>query len=233
MKEWYNNTKANWKELLSDKKFLVKYLFNFLVCYSVYMLLVQFLVWNRLRPGVVLDDPIQHLFEPYDFSFPTFMLTYLCIILYVGYLVSRPRDFYYGVRAFTAVFVARAAFIYLVPLTPPTQAIVLKDPFLDSIIWGNILITNDLFFSGHVADICIFIYLSRSDLLRYFMMACAVVVGIMLVWQHVHYTADVIASPFFAYVAYTVFAKEYIRDTVSPTFKESQQLFSPFLSRKG
>lgn len=189
------------------------------------MLLVQFLVWNRLRPGVVLDDPIQHLFEPYDFSFPTFFLTYLCIILFLGYLASRPRDFYYGVRAFTAVFVVRAAFIYLVPLTPPTHAIVLKDPFLDSLIWGNIVITNDLFFSGHVADICIFIFLCRNDSLRYFMMVCAVVVGLMLVWQHVHYTADVIASPFFAYVCYILFAKEYIEETERPPLQEVAAVF--------
>src|SRR5688500_16933184 len=124
MKEWYYSAKSNWGELLSDRKFLIKYLLNFIVCYSVYMLLVKFLVWNRMRPGVVLDDSIQHFFAPYDFSIPTFTLTYLCIIFFVLYLISRPRDFYYGARAFTAVFVARAAFIYLIPLTPPLQAIV-------------------------------------------------------------------------------------------------------------
>ena len=222
MKDWYNNVITNWKELMSDRKFFMKFVFNFIVCYSIYMLGVRFLVWNRNRPGVVLDDPIQLLFTPFDFSFPTFLFTYVCIVSFLIYIAARPRDFYYGVRVFTSVFVARIGFIYLVPLATPSGAILLRDPFLDSAIWGNLPISNDLFFSGHVADICVFIFLCRSNSLRLFMTACAITVGVMVIWQHVHYTADVIAAPFFAYAFYSIFAKAYIQEESFAGFSPAQ-----------
>ena len=222
MKVWYHNLKVNWKEVFSDRKFLVKFILNLVLCYSIYMLGVQFLVLNRTRPGVVLDDPIQRLFTPYNFSSPIFLLTYACIVIFVIYVIVRPHDFYYGARAFTAVFVVRVAFIYLVPLTPPPNSILLKDPFLDSVIWGNMSISNDLFFSGHVADICTFIFLCRSSHLRNFMIGCVVAVAIMVVWQYVHYTADVIAAPFFSYGAYVLFAKRHIQESSVPDFSSVQ-----------
>jgi hypothetical protein len=225
MKEWYSTMTDNWKELVSDRKFFIKYVLNFIVCYSLYMLLVQFLLWNRQRPGVVLDDPIQHLFTPFDFSFPTFLLTYICIVSTIIYLIGRPKEFYYGGRVFTAVFVIRVAFIYLVPLAPPPETILLKDPFLDEVIWGNVPITNDLFFSGHVADICVFVLVVRNRFLQYFMIACAFAVGLMVVWQHVHYTADVVAAPFFAYACYVAFAKGRVTTEETQSFS-AQKLFT-------
>jgi hypothetical protein len=230
MKDWYANMIDNWKELLNDRKFFIKYVLNFVVCYSIYMLGVRFLLWNRLRPGVVLDDPIQHLFTPLDFSFPTFLLTYVSIVSFIIYLIGRPREFYFGARAFTAAFVLRVGFIYLVPLSTPPQTILLKDPFLDAFIWGNVPITNDLFYSGHVADICIFIFLCRNMVLRYFLIACAAAVGLMVVWQHVHYTADVIASPFFAYACYTVFAKGKVTAPSASGVSATERFLSMFTS---
>ena len=39
----------------------------------------------------------------------------------------------------------------------------------------------------------------------------AVLLAVMLVWQQVHYTADVLGAPFFAYVSYVLFAKKGIQ----------------------
>ena len=86
--------------------------------------------------------------------------------------------------------------------------IVLNDPVLDWIVGNNHEIFNDLFFSGHVSDVCIFIFCCRYNPLRYFMMCSVVLVAVILVWQQVHYTADVCGAPFFAYASYVVFAKK-------------------------
>lgn len=234
MQQWYNNLRTNWAEIIGNKKFLFVFIVNFVLCYLIYMALVQFLLWNRTRPGAVLDDPIQQLFIPLDLSLPTFFLTYTCIIGIIIHLLAHPRVLHYGFRAFTAVFILRTFFIYLVPLAPPPQTILLKDPFLDSLIWGNVAITNDLFFSGHVADICVFVFLSRSNWLRYFLIVCAVAVGVMVVWQHVHYTADVVAAPFFSYTSYRLFAKPYIKEDSVAGFSPvqlSEKLRTIFVSR--
>ena len=208
MIKWYNLFKQNWWAALEDKFYGLKFLINLVACYGVYMYVTHLLVVNRFREGAVLSDPIQQLFKPVDLSIPIFVITYVCIVGYIIYIIPRPRDFYFAARAFLVVFLLRFSFILLVPLAPAKDMVVLNDPILDWIVGNNHEIYNDLFFSGHVADISIFFLCNRSKWLRGFMGCCAVTVGLLLVWQHVHYTADVVAAPFFAYASYVVFAKK-------------------------
>jgi len=208
MKQWYTLFRENWRNALAEKYYAFKFFINLIVCYTIYIYVTHLLVANRFREGVVLCDPIQQLFTPVDLSLPIFALTYLSILAFIFYIIPRPRDFYFAVRAFLVVFLFRFSFIYLIPLSPPKTIIVLNDPVLDWIVGNNHEIFNDLFFSGHVADICIFIFCCRYNPLKYFLFASAVLVAIMLVWQQVHYTADVLGAPFFAYASYVLFAKK-------------------------
>lgn len=215
MMRWVSTFKRNWWSVLDEKYFGFKWLLNLIVCYSLYMYFTNLLVQNRFREGVILCDPIQRLFTPVDLSMHIFVLTYICIVAYVLYVIPRPREFYYAVRSFLAVFIMRFSFIYMVPLSPPKTMIALTDPVLNWIVGNNNEILNDLFFSGHISDLCIFIFCVRYAPLRYFMVVCAIAVGVMLVWQQVHYTADVIGAPFFAYTCYRVFSKKGIEDAVA------------------
>ena len=208
MKQWYSLFKKNWSNALNEKYYAIKFFINLIAVYSIYIYVTHLLVVNRFREGVVLLDPIQKLFTPVDLSLPIFILTYTCIVSFLLYIIPRPRDFYFAARAFLVVFLLRFSFIYLIPLSPPKTMIVLNDPVLDWIVGNNHEIFNDLFFSGHVSDVCIFIFCCRYNPLRYFMMCSVVLVAVMLVWQQVHYTADVCGAPFFAYASYVVFAKK-------------------------
>lgn len=211
---WLQTFKRNWWQLLDEKYFGFKWLFNLVVCYALYMYFTNKLVENRFRPGVILTDPIQRLFTPIDLSMHIFVLTYVCIVAYVLYILPRPREFYYAVRSFLAVFILRFSFIYMVPLSPPETVIPLTDPVLNWIVGNNNEIMNDLFFSGHISDLCIFIFCVRYNPLRYFMIVCAILCAVLLVWQQVHYTADVVAAPFFAYTSYRMFSKKGIEQAV-------------------
>ncbi len=208
MKKWYGLFIKNWSDALNEKYYVIKFFANLIFCYALYIYVTHLLVRNRFREGVVLSDPIQEFFTPVDFSLPIFVLTYVCIAAFIIYVVPRPRDFYFAARAFLVVFLLRFSFILLIPLSPPDTMIVLNDPVLDWIVGNNNSIYNDLFFSGHVADVCIFIFCCRYNPLKYFMIVSAILVAVMLVWQQVHYTADVLGAPFFAYVSYAVFAKK-------------------------
>lgn len=210
MKNWYQLLIKNWNEALSEKYYVLKYIVNLIVCYWLYIHYTKLLVANRFTPGVVLNDRIQQCFEPVDFSWAIFVLTYTCIVAFIIYIIPRPRHFYFTARAFLVVFLLRFAFIHLIPLNPPADMIFLNDPVLNWIVNNN-EITNDLFFSGHVADISIFVLCCRTKWLKYFLLVSTVVIAVMLVWQHVHYTADVLAAPFFAYASYVVFAKKGLR----------------------
>ncbi|HLP50918.1 MAG TPA: phosphatase PAP2-related protein [Chitinophagales bacterium] len=221
MMQWVQLFKKNWWNALEDRYFAVRFVINLVVCYALYMYFTNLLVLNRFREGVILSDPIQQLFTPVDLSLHIFILTYTCILAYIVYIIPRPREFYYAARAFLVVFILRFSFIYLVPLSPPKTMIVLNDPVLNWIVGNNNEIMNDLFFSGHVADVCIFIYCVRYNPLRYFMIVCVIITAIMLVWQQVHYTADVVAAPFFAYVSYRVFAQKGIELAVAKQTAEA------------
>jgi hypothetical protein len=208
VKTWTTTIKSNWAEVYADKTYFIKFIFNFIVCYALYMWMVDFLVQNRFRDGVMLHDPIQQLFVPRDFSFQIFTLTYACTIAYLVYIIPFPRYMFYVFRAFLAVFVLRAAFIYLVPLKPPINMIFLIDPFTQFFLGSDNLVLNDLFYSGHIASLCIFIFCCSNKPLQYFMAVCTTIIAFMLMWQHVHYTADVVAAPFFAYACYIIFVKD-------------------------
>jgi hypothetical protein len=96
----------------------------------------------------------------------------------------------------------------LIPLAAPLGQIVLVDPFLDCFVPGSSSeLTNDLFFSGHVSDLSFFIFCSPEKWLKYWLTGTACIVGFLLIWQRVHYSADVFAAPFFAYWGYVVFVK--------------------------
>jgi len=207
MKQWHDTMKQNWATLAADRVMLLKFVLNFLVCYMLFMLMINFLVRIRFRAGVVLNDPIQQLFTPHDFSFYISLLTYICIITYLLYVIALPRQLYFALRAFLAVFLIRALFIYLVPLAPPPKMIFLKDPFVEFVIGSSNILLNDLFYSGHAAAMTLFVLCCTNIWLRIFMTVICLVVSLLLVWQHVHYTADIVAAPFFAYVCYAFFVK--------------------------
>jgi len=95
----------------------------------------------------------------------------------------------------------RAVFIHFVPLSPASGIIVLNDPITATIADENHVL-NDLFFSGHIGDLATLYFVCRSTALRRYIFLCACMVGMMLVWQRVHYTIDVIAAPLFAYICY-------------------------------
>lgn len=208
MMKWWKLLRQNWSDVLEDKWYVLRFLLNLVVCYSIYISVTKLLVANRFREGVVLHDPIQQFFKPVDLSLPIFIITYVAIVVYILYVAARPQYFSYAARAFLAVFLLRFSFIWLVPLTPPHSYIALNDPVLDWIVGNNHEISNDLFFSGHISDISIFFFCCGTRWLRVFFLCSIISIGLMMVWQHVHYTADVVAAPFFAYASYVIFTKQ-------------------------
>lgn len=208
---WQKNIIDNWSELFQQRKSFYFFVFNFLMSLSIYMILVELLKLNSESNGVVIRDPIQHFFVPRDFSTPIFLITYSCVFSFVLYIIQYPRILHKGFHSFTFVFILRFLAIILMPLKPPADMILLVDRF----VWGmtgGCVITNDLFFSGHVSDICIFIFLTAYKPLKYMLIVAVIVVAFLLVWQKVHYSMDVLCAPIFAFFAHYLFVeKQYVR----------------------
>lgn len=205
---WLITFKTNWNTALADKKFALMYAANLAICFALYMMVTRFIFYNRLRSGAVLNDPVLAMFAPVDLSWPIFILLYSSVFFFLVHISARPQTFVYAVRAFLFLFAIRAVFIYLVPLAPPAGLVILKDPFIDNVIGFRSEVVNDLFFSGHVADLSFFIFCCTNKKLKAWLVLSTVAVGIMLVIQRAHYTADVLTSPMAAYACYSLFVRD-------------------------
>ena len=124
--------------------------------------------------------------------------------------------------AYNVVTLLRMSFIGLISLNPPLGLIPLADP-ITNLFYGKDYITHDLFFSGHTTTVfLIFLCLKRKND-RIFALFASVSVGFLLLVQHVHYTADVVAAPVFTYAVYRL-----IKVFTGPDyqlFKESRNQF--------
>jgi len=60
-------------------------------------------------------------------------------------------------------------------------------------------LTHDLFFSGHVAGEFIMFLFVQDRRVKGILLTSTILVSVFVLIQHVHYTVDVIAAPFFAY----------------------------------
>lgn len=190
-----------WKEALRSPSFRLQLLLTVLVLGILLFSYAHFLNWIELRPGVVLHDPLLALFQPRKVTWIVFALIYGSLLLGLCTLGARPAALLVALQSYALVIAARMVGMYLVPLAPPVGMIHLKDPFVQLFDTGVVL-TRDLFFSGHVATLFLIFLTARHRLLRAAFLLTTVVVGAGLIWQHVHYTIDVLTAPFITFGCY-------------------------------
>jgi len=91
--------------------------------------------------------------------------------------------------------------MFVTPFNPPADSIILNDPFVQLFGSGEIL-TKDLFFSGHTATLFLLYLIADKKYLKFTYLIFTIIVGLAVLLQHVHYTIDVIAAPFFSYTSF-------------------------------
>lgn len=204
-----NNKKNNsfieiWEKRFSERSTRNEFLIVIAVLVVSLISLSNFLLFNELRNGVIFPDPILNLFSPLDVTWLTFVIIYSALIVAIIYLIKYPELLTLALLsyAFTAFF--RIAAMYSLPLNPPVNMIPLNDPFVQLFGGGNILL-KDLFFSGHTSTLFLLFLVVKKKKIKLVFLLLTFAVAVCVLVQHVHYTVDVIAAPFFAYAAF-VFA---------------------------
>ena len=71
-------------------------------------------------------------------------------------------------------------------------------------------IVRDLFFSGHTATMVLLALAGRGRTWRWVLGLATVAVGLLVLVQRVHYSYDVLAAPFFAWLAYALAGREWV-----------------------
>ncbi len=148
------------------------------------------------RGGLILNDPLLNILPAINLSWPIFIAMYSLAILLIIRALSNPKLVYDFLKMYIPLTFLRFLTIYLIPLDPPESLVSLADP-ITKIFYGGVEITRDLFFSGHTSTMFL-IYLvleKKSD--KTFALAVVIFIATALLFQHIHYTADIVfAFPF-------------------------------------
>lgn len=154
------------------------------------------------RQGVVLDDPLLAALPALDLTVPIFILLYGTLVTSLIFLARFPGQLAHALRAYGLMVLIRMVALWAAPLDPPHGMVLLNDP-IASMGPGGAL-TRDLFFSGHTATLVVMALALPWRTARWTVVGIALLMVAMLLFQHVHYTIDVLVAPFVAWGAFTL-----------------------------
>lgn len=191
-----NNTKIlTWKEAVRAKGFILKLVIVAVIFAAILFIFPFFFQHIELRAGAKLKDPVVDNIRPVDLSVPIFICIWGITFIIAFRCFKNPLLFLTAMYGFIVLTLLRMLTISLVALNPPDGLIPLIDP-ISNFFYGKTsnFVTKDLFFSGHTSSQFLFFLClhKRRDKILAFISTCAV--GTFVLFQHVHYTIDVLAA---------------------------------------
>ena len=194
-----------WSSALRSRGFRNQLFLTLLIFAAVCMHNFHYLrVWQA-REGVQINDLVLNQLPPHDFSLEIFLLEYCTMLIVIVVTIQLPDRFVKGLQMFTLIMFARTMCIYFFPLEPPKDMIRLDDPFAAFFLHSkDTFVTKDLFFSGHISALSLLMLISVNKYIKAWALFATVVVGTLILWQHVHYSLDVVFAPVASFICYKV-----------------------------
>ena len=186
------------RETFRNNKFKIEFFITITLLVLILVTLSNFLNFIERRNGVILNDPVLNLFDPVDLTWLTFGLIYVSLIAAIIFFSKKPQLLLLAFQSYILMIILRMIAMHLVSLNPPEKMIPLNDPLVEFFGTGQLL-TKDLFFSGHTATLFLLFLLADLKSLKIFFLISTITLAISVLLQHVHYSIDVLAAPFFAY----------------------------------
>jgi len=193
-----------WKEATTNRQY-VSHMFFWLVALAVFVSVLPHFFNNVLlnKPGPRLDDFAFRFLAPRDWSPVIFALVFGAPALFLFANFSSPEKILVIFQCYVVVNFLRIVSLYLFTLETPEGIIPLVDPFLEKVAYGgNAAFTKDLFFSGHTSTLFIVSLAEKRRGLRILLILSTILIGLLLVWQRVHYTIDVIGALLVTFAVY-------------------------------
>jgi hypothetical protein len=198
----HESYRQRWSAAFNKPRFRIHFIATVVVLLSFLFLVPHFLEYIQLREGAVLNDPVLNLVVPQNLSWITFTLIYTSLVIGLISLLKAPEKLLTALQAYCILTIIRVITLFLTPLNNPPGIIILVDPFTGLIGYGGNIITKDLFFSGHISTMTLLYLTARNKKLKKILFISTIVIGCLLLIQHVHYTIDVIAAPVFTLVSF-------------------------------
>lgn len=193
----------NWKEAAANPAFRKRLYAGLVIWIAVLIAFPFFFNYIESRNGIILNDFIINAFPAYDVSVPTFLIIWSMFMLFLYRAIYNPQLFLLFLWGFIFLSLSRFITIYLVPLNPPAQIIALRDP-ITNIFYGknHSFITKDLFYSGHTSTQFLMFLCFQKKADKTLALLSTIIIGTLVLVQHVHYSIDVIAAPILTYLVY-------------------------------
>lgn len=193
-----NTVRAAWAHYLATKGNRFEIVGSVALLIVVMATFAQFLGFVETRPGATLADPVLNHLPNIDLTWVIFPLIYGSVIAAIMLLAVHPKRLVFALQLYALVVASRMLAMYLLPLDPPVNMILLRDPIVELFATGTAP-TRDLFFSGHTATMFMLYLTAENRIARTVFLVLTFVIAIALLLQHVHYTIDVLAAFVFAY----------------------------------
>jgi membrane-associated phospholipid phosphatase len=193
----------SWLEAWQEPRFRNKTIIALLLVAIILLSLPAFFAFIEKREGIVLQDYVLDAIPAIDVSIPTFVIIWSVVVLVFYRIYQNPRLFLLIAYGFILMCLARILTISLLPLNPPAGIITLKDPIANIAYGGNgIFITKDLFYSGHTGNMFLFFLCLEAKWDKIIALTASLLIGFLVLIQHIHYSIDVIAAFIFTYFLY-------------------------------
>ncbi|MBN1360036.1 MAG: hypothetical protein JW993_05565 [Sedimentisphaerales bacterium] len=190
--------------------------YRYLIALSVILVVVAaFLdyysgVYVTAKGGTEVPDLILDRIEPIDLS-PLFVYGYLVLVgaLFAYPLFFHIRMFHAVLSQFSLLVVLRSIFMIFTHLETPADAVPAHFPW----IFQGLSFQNDMFFSGHTAIPFLGFYLFKDSPVRYLFLVGSIVMAIVVLAMHMHYSIDVFSAFFITYCSYQMGTRAFDRLT--------------------
>jgi hypothetical protein len=154
------------------------------------------------RPGRIPGDPLLEAVPSRDVSSAIFVVLYGGILTGLAAVPRQARQVARLLHAYALLLALRLLSMWAVPLEPPPGIIPLQDPVTALFYPERHPFLKDLFFSGHTATMALLALAVGPGAIRKVLWGATGLVGALLLVQHVHYTIDIVAAPFFSWLAW-------------------------------
>jgi membrane-associated phospholipid phosphatase len=193
---------SKWSFAVKAVSFRRKLAVGLVMLLGVVLLLPSFFQFAENREGYHINDRVLNVMAPRDMSIPIVICIWSLMLLFVFRSYADPQLFLLYLYGFLLLCLCRFITIGFVPLDPPEGLLDLKDPISNYFYGTKTFITKDLFFSGHTATLVLLAFCFKRKWDKAIAIVGALAVGILVLVQHIHYTIDVIAAPFFSWLCY-------------------------------
>jgi hypothetical protein len=185
---------SEWKREIGFHKYLIFFSLIFLVLAIILDYAAG--IYVSKIPTVPAPDLILDHLPTLDLDFIFIYGGALMVVLFFAYpLFFKTRELHKVIGQFSLLVMVRAMFTCLTHLQVPVNALALNVPRYIPFVGFQ----NDLFFSGHVAIPFLGFLLFKENKIKYSFLAISVIMGIVVLLMHVHYTIDVFSAFFITY----------------------------------